>query len=78
MLAAGVVSGALDELRARLAADGPADDVLAATFTWLLRSTPSEAAHLVAAVAAGCADIVDGPACRGGALDRAPRRIALP
>ncbi|MFN3218572.1 MAG: mannose-6-phosphate isomerase, class I [Acidimicrobiales bacterium] len=60
-LAGGVVSGELDELRARVDAEGPAGDVLAATLAWLLRSTPAEAAHLVAAVAAGCADIVDGP-----------------
>jgi mannose-6-phosphate isomerase len=61
MLAGGVVSGELDELRARVEAEGPAGDVLAATLAWLLRSTPAEAAHLVAGVTAGCADIVDGP-----------------
>lgn len=60
-LAGTVVSGELDELRARLSVDGHPADVLAATLAWLLRSTPAEAAHLVSAVAAGCADIIDGP-----------------
>ena len=60
-LTGGVVSGELDELRARVGAEGPAADVLAATLAWLLRSTPAEAAHLVAGVAAGCTDIADGP-----------------
>ncbi len=60
-VAGGVVSGELAELAARLAAPGPAAEVLADVLAWLLRSTPAEAAHLVAAVATGCADIVDGP-----------------